>query len=88
MRVEQLQIDRGSYYSENKALRGTITLIDASGAKLEVPLTPGAISKLITCISKEVVSTLNHVASNAPKALQDAQDEALLLENDGVVSNQ
>lgn len=83
MRVQELKLDRG-YYAD-KPLTGSITLVDASNAKLEIPLTPGAISKLLACISKEVVSTLQHVASQAPRALQEAQDEGVLLEHDGEV---
>lgn len=85
MKVEELSINRGGPYSSEKHLRGGITLVDANGAKIEVPLTPGAISRLVACISSEVVETLRTTANAVPRALQQAQDEGMLLEHDGEV---
>lgn len=84
MRVEALSIERGSTYSNAPdQLKGSITLKDTNGATLEIPLTPAAISRLIASIAKEAADTLTYVAQQAPRALQQAQDEGLLIEQDG-----
>ncbi len=86
MRVEALIVERSaSWSSKPNQLVGTLTLIDADGAKLEIPLTPAAISRLITSVSSEVIDTLRQVTNNAPRALQQAQDEGYLLESDGEI---
>lgn len=84
MRVEELSIKREpSYSSKADQLLGELVLKDSNGAELKVPLTAAAISRLIASISVEVVSTLRQVTASAPRALQQAQDEGYLLENNG-----
>ena len=89
MRVEKLELTRGYSYSGDslKPLQGSITLLDSNNAKLEIPLSPGAVSRLIAAISTEVVSTIKSTALNAPTALNTAIAEHKLLSNDGVIEN-
>lgn len=83
MRVENLELSRG-YYND-KPLQGSLTLKDANGSEIKVPLSPAAISRLIAAIAREVNTTVKQIASDAPRALQRAEDEGLLLENNGEI---
>ena len=84
MRLEALSIRRPQSYEANAGqLVGILKLTDANCVSLEVPLTPRAISNIVACIASEVTSTLRTVTAQAPRALQQAQDEGYLLENDG-----
>jgi predicted transcriptional regulator len=87
MRVEKLELSRGYTYSGDtlKPLQGTITLLDANNAKLEIPLSPGAVSRLIAAISTEVSYTVREVAKNVPSAITNAIQEHSLLEHNGVI---
>ena len=86
MRVEALKLERPSWGKDEDRLVGAIVLKDVNGAKIEVPLTPAAVSRLIASISTEVVSTFKTTAAQLPAALKRAEDEGYLLENDGVIS--
>ena len=87
MRVQSIEISRGySYSDESKPLTGKVKFTDAHGASLEVPLSPGAISRIIDACAKEVVSTIKEQVSAIPRALSTATDEGRLIEHDGNVS--
>lgn len=86
MKVQALELDRPAYGDNRDKLQGRITLKDENNNELVINLTPAGISRLVAAISSEVVETLRHVALQAPRALQHAQDEGYLLESDGKIS--
>lgn len=83
MKVVKLEIRRQESYEKDAGqLKGLVTLQDDMGQQ-SVVLSAGAMSRLFGVIAEEVSTRARLQAGQVKQALQDAQDEPLLLEADG-----
>jgi hypothetical protein len=85
MKLTELEITRGSSYSSTpNMLIGRVKIEGATGSQ-EIALSAGAISRLIGCIATEVAQTARGNAQQTASVLENATQEALLIESDGLL---
>lgn len=86
MKLTKLEICRtASYASPPNQLVGLLELTGSTGQQ-QITLSAGAITRLIQAIATEVAATARQNAKLTAGALQEAQDEILLIETDGSLS--
>jgi hypothetical protein len=88
MKLTKLEIRRGGEnsweQSDEKPLQGLVELTGPTG-KQAIALSPGAISRIVALIAKEVGEQAKQNAEVVTKALNTAADEGYLLESDGAI---
>lgn len=85
MQIENLRIERAHSYStpNTNPLVGTVQLQGARG-KMEVQLSNKTVSAIFALISADVQATAAYNASQAQHAVDEAMNEALLIESQQV----
>lgn len=82
MKIENLHIERRPSYDDDypNMLAGVVQIIGDQG-KMEVKLSNKVVSQIFSLIKDDVQGTANYNASQVERAVEQAENEAPLLEN-------
>lgn len=86
MRLTRLEISRTETYQTPPNQLVWIVELTGSTGKQAITLSPAAVSRLIACISTEVSETAKANAKQVKAGMQEAEDELLLVANDGMLT--